>query len=76
MTAAQAAAFWGRPYMGGLDRHGVLVDGTQDQIRAAVLELLEDAPERYFLGADCTVPGDIDWDNLKAAIETAHKYKK
>jgi uroporphyrinogen decarboxylase len=76
MTAAQAAAFWGRPFMGGLDRHGTLVNGRGDQIRAAVLDVLKDAPERFFLGADCTVPGDIDWDNLKVAIETAHTYKR
>jgi uroporphyrinogen decarboxylase len=76
MTAAQASAFWGRPYMGGLDRHGVLANGTKEQIRAGVLDLLREAPERYFLGADCTVPGDVDWDNLKTAIETAHGYQK
>jgi len=76
MTAAQAGVFWGRPYMGGLDRHGILADGTADQIRTAVLDVLKDAPERFFLGADCTVPGDINWDNLKAAIETAHTYRK
>ena len=75
MTVAQAAAFWDRPFMGGLDRHGVLVDGTPGQIRAAVLDVLRDAPERFFLGADCTVPGDIDWDHLKLAIQTAHEYK-
>ena len=75
VTIAQAAAFWGRPYMGGLDRHGTLVDGTPDQIRAEVRNVLKDAPERFFLGADCTVPGDIDWDNLKTAIQTAHEYK-
>jgi uroporphyrinogen decarboxylase len=76
MTAAQAAAFWGRPFMGGLDRHGVLVDGAPEQIRAAVLDVLRDAPERFFLGADCTVPGDIDRDHLKMAIQTAHEYRR
>jgi uroporphyrinogen decarboxylase len=76
LTPVEAAAFWGRPFMGGMDRHGVLVDGTEDQIRAAVLELLQDAPERFFLGADCTVPGDIDWNHLKTAIQTAHNYRR
>jgi uroporphyrinogen decarboxylase len=74
-TVAEAAAFWGRPFMGGLDRHGILVNGTQAEVRAAVRAVLQDAPERFFLGADCTVPGDIDWDNLRAAIDTAHEYK-
>ena len=76
ITPAQASAFFGRPYMGGLDRHGTIVTGSPDEIRAAVRELLVDAPERYILGADCTLPGDIDWDNIKTAIETAHQYRQ
>jgi uroporphyrinogen decarboxylase len=35
---------------------------------------LQDAPERFILGADCTLPGDVDWDNIKTAIATAHDY--
>ena len=76
MTAAEASTLWGRPYMGGLDRHGVLVDGTQEQIRAEVLDVLRDAPERFFLGADCTVPGDMNRDHLRTAIQTAHDYRR
>jgi uroporphyrinogen decarboxylase len=75
MTPKQASEFFGRPYMGGLDRHGTLVTGSPDEIRAAVRDLLADAPERYILGADCTLPGDIDWDKIKIAIETAHQYR-
>ena len=38
-------------------------------------EVLRQAPDRFVLGADCTVPGDIDWDNLRTAIDTAHGYR-
>ena len=76
MTPTQASEFFGRPYMGGLDRHGTIVTGSPDEIRAAVRDLLAAAPERYILGADCTLPGDIDWDNIKTAIETAHRYRQ
>jgi uroporphyrinogen decarboxylase len=76
MTPTEASEFFGRPYMGGLDRHGTLVSGSPDEIQAAAREVLADAPERFILGADCTLPGDINWDNIKTAISTAHQYRK
>jgi uroporphyrinogen decarboxylase len=75
MTPKEAAQFFGRPYMGGLDRHGTIATGSVDEIVAAAQDVLREAPERFILGADCTLPGDIDWDNIKAAISTAHKYQ-
>ena len=67
--------FGGRPYLGGLDRLDVIAKGTEDEVRAAVLDVLADAPDRFILGADCTVPSDTPWDNLKVAIQTAHEYR-
>jgi uroporphyrinogen decarboxylase len=72
MTPREAARFFGRPHMGGLDRHGVIASGSQEQIRAAVRAILADAPQRFILGADCTLPGDTDWANIRTAIATAH----
>lgn len=65
-----------RPYMGGMDRHGVIATGDQIQIRQEVLSILKDAPEKFILAADCTVPGNTPWDNLKTAIETAHQFRR
>ena len=76
MTASEAAHLFGRPYMGGLDRHGTIVTDSQDEIKGRVQEVLQDAPEHFILGADCTLPGDIDWDNIKTAIATAHAYSR
>jgi uroporphyrinogen decarboxylase len=75
MTPREAAAFFDRPYMGGMDRHGTIATGSMDEIVAAAQDVLADAPERFILGADCTLPGDIDWDKIKAAISTAHEYR-
>jgi uroporphyrinogen decarboxylase len=75
MSASEAAGMFWRPYMGGLDRHGTIVTGSQDEIKAKVRDVLRDAPERFILGADCTLPGDIDWDNIRTAIATAHAYR-
>jgi len=74
MTAREAARMFGRPYMGGLDRHGTIVNGSEEEIRAAVENVLRDAPERFILGADCTLPSDIDWDNIRTAIAAAHDH--
>jgi uroporphyrinogen decarboxylase len=72
MTPKEAAKMFGRPFMGGMERLGRLAKGTVDDVRQAARQVLEQAPERFILGADCTVPGDTSWDNLKAAVETAH----
>jgi uroporphyrinogen decarboxylase len=61
-----------RPFMGGLERKGVITNGTPDQIRQAVNTVIEKAPDRFILGADCTVPSETPWENLKIAIDTAH----
>jgi uroporphyrinogen decarboxylase len=76
MTPKETSEVFGRPYMGGLDRHGTIVTGTAQAIRDEVNALLADAPERFILGADCTLPGDIDWDRIRTAIEVAHSYRR
>ena len=72
LTGREVSRMFGRPYMGGLDRHGVIASGTEAEIEAAVEGVLHDAPDRFILGADCTLPGDIDWDNIRTAIASAH----
>ena len=62
-----------RPLMGGLDRKGVLATGSMEQIGEEVKKVLANAPDQFILGADCTVPGDIDWSRLKHAIAVAHR---
>jgi uroporphyrinogen decarboxylase len=59
-----------------MERTGVIAAGTPEEIRAAAEGVLAEAPERFILGADCTVPGDTPWDHLKIAIDTAHFYQK
>ena len=73
LSARHVAQMFGRPYMGGLVRKGVIATGTKEAIRAAVKAAVADAPERFILGADCTVPGETPWENLRTAIETAHE---
>jgi uroporphyrinogen decarboxylase len=65
-----------RPFMGGINKRGIIVDGSQVQIEAAVKKVLDNAPEKFMLGASCTLPGDIKWANIRTAIDIAHNYKK
>jgi uroporphyrinogen decarboxylase len=74
LTPKEASELFKRPYMGGLDRKGILTKGTPEQIRQAVNAVIEQAPPRFILGADCTVPSEISWDNLRIAIEAAHAH--
>jgi uroporphyrinogen decarboxylase len=76
VSAKEVARLYNRPFMGGLDRLGVLATGSQEQVRAAAGDVLRDAPDRFILAADCTVPANTSWDNLRTAIETAHNWKR
>lgn len=72
LSLKEVSAMFNRPIMGGLDRHGVLANGTSEQIEAEVQKVIKNAPGRFMLGADCTVPGDLDWRKLRHAIAVAH----
>ncbi len=72
LELAEAARLFGRPVMGGLDRLGVIATGSGAQIRSAVEDVLRRAPDRFILGADCTVPAETPWANLRTAIDAAH----
>ena len=76
ISSREVSRLYGRPFMGGLERKGIIAHGSADEIRAAVEEACQAAPERFILGADCTVPGDTPWSNLKLAIDTAHAFKR
>ena len=62
--------------MGGMERLKTIATGTPEQVKQEAEAVLAEAPERFILGADCTVPSETPWDNLKAAIDTAHAYKR
>jgi uroporphyrinogen decarboxylase len=76
LTPADVVDLFYRPYMGGMERKGILSAGTPDQVRQAAQVVLDNAPERFVLAADCTVPNDTAWDNLRAAIDAAHAYSR
>ncbi len=75
ISPKEVARIFRRPYMGGMNRKGVLATGSREQVAEAAETVLREAPERFRLGADGTVPSETPWDNLKTAIEVAHSHK-
>jgi uroporphyrinogen decarboxylase len=76
LSPKDASQMFGRPFMGGMERKGTLATGSLESIRQAATDVLAQAPERFILAADCTVPAGTPWENLSTAIETAHQYRK
>lgn len=76
MTPSEASTLFGRPFMGGLERKGLIATGSPEEIRQATFDILAHAPARFILGADCTVPSETPWENLRTAIESAHSFGK
>jgi len=74
ITPKEISELFGRPFMGGLDRHGIIASGTDIEIKEDVNMICLQAPSNFILGADCTLPSDIDWRNIKTAIDTAHQF--
>ena len=59
--------FGGKAVLGGLDNttDGVLYKGTKEEVEARTEEIIKDAGKTgIIIGADCTVPSDIDLKRL------------
>lgn len=67
--------FPGKTIMGGLaNRSGVLVEGTEEELRNEVKELIKGFGRKGFiLGADCTLPTEIDYRRIRVAVEAARE---
>lgn len=72
MSLQEIGQFFGRPVMGGLDRHGLLAKGSKSDLQAEIRRVVQDAPRQFILGADCTVDSATDWNRLRDAIAVAH----
>lgn len=64
---------FGKTILGGLANHsGVMVDGTEEDVRKEVRNIVEKFGRKGFiLGADCTLPTTQDMHLLNAAIDEA-----
>jgi MtaA/CmuA family methyltransferase len=54
---------------GNFDPVAVMLQGTPEQVRRAVLECQASGGERYFSAAGCEIPRDTPYENLRAQAE-------
>ena len=70
LTLREGRDLFGRTILGGMDDRGVVTDGTHEAIRAEVQRVVADfGVQGLIIGADCTVPTDIDVGNIRAAVK-------
>ena len=65
--------------IGGFDNNadGVLYSGSKEEVQAETRAILDKAGTRgVILGADCTVPKDIDPERFNWVRDAAAAYKK
>jgi uroporphyrinogen decarboxylase len=64
-----------RTILGGMDNRGVIVNGSPEEIQTRVREIIRAfGPENLIIGADCTLPTDIEIDNIRTAIDATTAY--
>jgi len=73
VLAHEIAKLFKRPFMGGMDRHGIIATGTPAQVEDEIKSVVGNSPRQMILGADCTVEADTNWDRLRHAIAVAHR---
>jgi uroporphyrinogen decarboxylase len=72
IEAQEIAKLFKRPFMGGMDRHGIMTTGSPAQVESEIRRVVRTAPSPFLLGADCTVEADTNWGRIKHAIAVAH----
>ena len=73
LSTGEITKLFKRPFMGGMDRHGIIASGSPAQVESEIRRVVKAAPKQFILGADCTVAGETDWNRLRHAISVAHQ---
>ena len=72
ISGKEVSRLFARPFLGGMERLGVISNGPVDAVRREAAAAIESGPRAMILGADCTLAADTDWANIRAATEVAH----
>jgi len=74
---AAGKKLFNRTILGGMDNMGVIVDGPVEAIQQNVFDIIDNfGVENLMIGADCTLPSDINIEHIQAAVEAAEIYSK
>lgn len=69
------ALFGGRAVLGGFAQDGVIYTGNKEAVRRATWDILDEVGQTgVVIGADCTVPNDIDDDRFNWVRDAAAEY--
>ena len=67
--------FSGAPVIGGFTQDGVIYKGSREEVKKAAWDILDNAGQiGVVLGADCTVPNDIDENRFNWVRDAAAEY--
>lgn len=72
MTPKEIHGMFKRPVFGGMEKRGPISKENENDLKASVREVLEKAPEQFILGAECALLGEIDWKQVRLAVDIAH----
>ncbi len=71
----RGADLFERPVMGGLDNHGVMAHGSNDQVAENVRALIDRyGKQGFMLGADCSIESPACAGRIHAAVIAAQQY--
>lgn len=75
-TMADAKKLFGKkPVIGGFTQDGIIYTGTKEEVKKATWDILDNAGQLgVIIGADCTVPNDIDDDRFNWVRDAAKEY--
>ena len=67
--------FGGKPVMGGFAQNTIIYNGTEEEVKNEVKRILEESGQiGVMIGADCTVPHDIDEHRFAWARQAAQEF--
>ncbi len=66
-----------RTILGGMNNTGIIVKGPVEVIQQQVYSIIDEFGTRnLIIGADCTLPSNINIDHIRAVVEAAEKASK
>jgi uroporphyrinogen decarboxylase len=72
ISPSEISSSFKRPFMGGMDRHGIIATGSPAEVDSQIRNVIKAAPKPFVLAADCTVEANTAWNRLKQVISLAH----
>lgn len=77
LSLKDISRLFNRPVLGGLNnRSKALREGTLEELKAEVDEILKDAPRNFIFGADDSVPNDVDQEKLRKIVDYIHTWRQ